>query len=121
MAHIVRMQEPKHRLQQARAAAGYDSPSDAARKLKINQNTLISHENGHRPLSRQAAEKYAKLFDVRAGWLLFGENGAEATPIERLNQILAKAADLPPQLQERIVDFAEFEIERYERDRETEA
>lgn len=66
------MQEPRHRLQQARAEAGYASPSDAARALRdINKNTLISHENGNRPLSRKAAEKYGRLFGVDPGWLLF--------------------------------------------------
>jgi SOS-response transcriptional repressor LexA len=66
------MVEPRHRLQQARAEAGYASPSDAARALRdINKNTLISHENGNRPLSRKAAEKYGRLFKVDPGWLLF--------------------------------------------------
>jgi SOS-response transcriptional repressor LexA len=74
------MQEPRHRLQQARAEAGYASPSDAARALRdINKNTLISHENGNRPLSRKAAEKYGRLFGVDPGWLLFnGEGGSLA-------------------------------------------
>jgi len=71
------MMEPRHRLQQARAEAGYASPSDAARALRdINKNTLISHENGNRPLSRKAAEKYGRLFGVDPGWLLF--NGDHA-------------------------------------------
>ena len=70
------MQEPRHRLQQARAEAGYASPSDAARALRdINKNTLISHENGNRPLSRKAAEKYGRLFGVDPGWLLFNGDG----------------------------------------------
>lgn len=71
------MMDPRHRLQQARAEAGYASPSDAARALgDINKNTLISHENGNRPLSRQAAEKYGRLFGVDPGWLLFDGNPA---------------------------------------------
>lgn len=69
------MMDPRHRLQQARAEAGYASPSDAARALRdINKNTLISHENGNRPLSRKAAEKYGRLFGVDPGWLLFDGN-----------------------------------------------
>ena len=74
------MQEPRHRLQQARAEAGYASPSDAARALRdINKNTLISHENGNRPLSRKAAEKYGRLFGVDPGWLLFnGESSSHS-------------------------------------------
>lgn len=61
---------PKDRLQQARKDAGFETPTDAARAFRdINQNTLISHENGNRPLSRKAAEKYATAFGVEAGWL----------------------------------------------------
>ncbi|MDX8466053.1 S24 family peptidase [Mesorhizobium sp. VK23B] len=80
------MMDSRHRLQQARARAGYASPSDAARALRdINKNTLISHENGNRPLSRKAAEKYGRLFNVDPGWLLFdgglGGDGAEAAPV----------------------------------------
>ncbi|TIV12671.1 MAG: transcriptional regulator, partial [Mesorhizobium sp.] len=76
-------------MQQARAQAGYASPSDAARALRdINKNTLISHENGNRPLSRKAAEKYGRLFGVDPGWLLFngslGGDGAEAAPVNLL-------------------------------------
>ncbi|MFK0691760.1 helix-turn-helix transcriptional regulator [Mesorhizobium sp. IMUNJ 23033] len=71
------MMDPRHRLQQARAEAGYASPSDASRALRdINKNTLISHENGNRPLSRKAAEKYGRLFGVDPGWLLFDGNPA---------------------------------------------
>jgi SOS-response transcriptional repressor LexA len=76
LGHHVRMaQEPRHRLQEARANAGFSSPSEAARTFprEINKNTLISHENGNRPISRKAAEKYGHLFGVEAGWILFGE------------------------------------------------
>lgn len=67
------MTEPKDRLKMARQKAGFDSPTDAARAFKeLNVNTLISNENGNRPISRKAAEKYAKLFDVDPGWILFG-------------------------------------------------
>ncbi|WP_049732905.1 LexA family transcriptional regulator [Rhizobium ecuadorense] len=68
------MKKPKDRLQEARAAAGFDSPTEAASAFprEINKNTLISHENGNRDLSRKAAEKYAALFNVDAGWLLYG-------------------------------------------------
>jgi hypothetical protein len=119
--HLVRMkEEPKHRLQKARADAGFKSPAEAARAIReINQHTLTSHENGNRPISKRAAEQYASVFGVRAGWLLFGEGGEPQTPLDRLRQVLAKAASKPPELQERIIDFAEFEIERYERSRET--
>lgn len=72
--HKVRMQKPKDRLQLARKAAGYENPTEAARahSRDINQNTLISHENGNRDISRKAAEKYASIFGVDAGWILYG-------------------------------------------------
>lgn len=80
VGHKVRMDDPRHRLQKARQAAGYDSPTEAANAIRsINKNTLISHENGNRAISRKAAETYAQLFDVQAGWLLYGENAAEPT------------------------------------------
>lgn len=67
-------EEAKHRLQKARAKAGYANPAEASRAVRdINQNTLTSHENGNRPISRKAAEKYAKHFGVEAGWILFGD------------------------------------------------
>lgn len=67
--------EPRYRLQEARKNAGFSNPSEAARAFPrdINKNTLISHENGNRPISKKAAEKYGELFGVSAGWILFNE------------------------------------------------
>lgn len=69
------MEEPKHRLQRARVAAGFDSPTEAAKAFKgfLGKDLLISNENGNRPISRKAAEKYAEAFNVKAGWILYGE------------------------------------------------
>jgi SOS-response transcriptional repressor LexA len=74
-------EQPKDRLSRARAAAGFASPTEAARAYprQLNVNTLISHENGNRPLSRKAAAKYADLFDTAAGWLLYGEKADAQT------------------------------------------
>ncbi|MGI3128596.1 S24 family peptidase [Nitratireductor sp. PBL-C9] len=76
--HSVRMEEPKDRLRQAMIDAGYNTPAEAARAFReINQNTLTSNLNGNRPISRKAAEKYARLFGTRAGWILFDEEAEE--------------------------------------------
>lgn len=78
------MQMPKDRLKRARSLAGFESPTDAAAAFprEINKNTLISHENGNRPISKKAAEKYGELFGVTAGWILFndGEDRSGAVP-----------------------------------------
>ncbi len=68
-------------MQKARSDAGYETPSAAASALRINKNTLISHENGNRAISRKAAEKYGTLFGVDPGWLLFGDLGAVPTSL----------------------------------------
>jgi hypothetical protein len=76
LIHNVRMEEPKDRLRAMRMRAGYEKASDAARDIKeINKNTLISHENGNRPISKKSAEVYARVFNVEGGpgWILFGE------------------------------------------------
>ncbi|HBF32682.1 MAG TPA: transcriptional regulator [Rhizobium sp.] len=64
-------------MREARAKAGYKTPTDAARAhpRSINVNTLISHENGNRDISRKSALKYAEIFGVEAGWILYAENG----------------------------------------------
>ncbi len=84
----VRMkEEPRLRLQQARANAGFASPTDAARAFReINQNTMISHENGNRPISRKAAEKYGRLFGVEPGWILFN-GGVTSEEVEGITEV----------------------------------
>lgn len=74
LSHKVRMEKPNDRLVRARLRAGLKTPTEAARKFsrEINRNTITSHENGNRPISRKAAERYGRLFDVEPGWLLFG-------------------------------------------------
>lgn len=75
---------PKDRLRLARERAGFKSPTEAARanlRPKLNVNTLISHENGNREISRQAANRYAQAFGVKAGWILYNETDDELTPV----------------------------------------
>ncbi len=68
--------KPKDRLAAAREKAGFDSPTAAARVNRtINVNTIISNENGNRPISKKMAQVYAEAFEVSAGWLLYGDGG----------------------------------------------
>ena len=67
--------EPKDRLQAARERAGFESPTEAARAIRtINVNTIISNENGHRPISKKMAQIYGEAFNVSAGWILYGDD-----------------------------------------------
>lgn len=70
------MEEPKDRLKRARLAAGYATPTEAAAASRgaLGKDLLISNENGHRPISRKAAQKYAEAFGVKAGWILYGDD-----------------------------------------------
>lgn len=60
------------RLRAAREAAGYKSPTDAARAFGWNVNTTSSNENGNRTFSRTMAEKYARAYHISLDWLLTG-------------------------------------------------
>lgn len=73
--HNLHMESPKDRLKQARIAAGFPTPTSVAEAFprEVNVNTIISNENGNRAISKAYANKYAKIFNVKAGWLLYGE------------------------------------------------
>lgn len=98
------MKEPRFRLQEARSNAGFDSPSDAARSLHsrgVNRNTLISHENGNRPISRKAAELYGQVFGVDPGWILFGSDaGDESASVVPLMGYVGAGAQIEPDFEQ---------------------
>ncbi len=58
----------------ARRRKGFEHTTDATRAYGWVGSTYISHENGNRGISRQAAERYARAYGVSVGWLLTGEN-----------------------------------------------
>ncbi len=64
------------RLRAARAKAGYEQGSDAARAFGWTVSTYGSHENGTRGIGR-AAKAYARAFKVPLGWLLNGEGSPD--------------------------------------------
>lgn len=112
-SHNVRMEFPKDRLKQARLSAGFETPTDAARNSRdLNVNTLISHENGNREISRKAAEKYGRIFGVDPGWLLYGGEHEAQTLDKRLREALLLANEAPPTIQERIIAFIKFEMDQ---------
>jgi SOS-response transcriptional repressor LexA len=89
--HYVRMEEPKDRLREAMMRAGFKTPTEAANayKRQINKNTLTSHLNGNRSISRKAAETYATIFGAKAGWLLYDEEGPRDVDVPLLSRVAA--------------------------------
>lgn len=84
------MTEPKDRLHQA--ISGYDGVVDAwtqnQRALKaggVGKDLMVSNHNGNRPISRNAAATYAKVFGHTAGWYLYGEAAEPDQAISRPN------------------------------------
>lgn len=75
------MEGPGHRLLKALKAAGFNTPTAAASAYprQVNKNTLISHVNGNREISKKAAEKYGRLFGIDPGELLFKPTPKGAT------------------------------------------
>ena len=65
--------DPNERLRIARKRKKIDSAQQAAERFGWRVSTYQSHENGNRGFKRKDAEKYAKAFGVRVGWLLSGE------------------------------------------------
>lgn len=80
--------EPHQRLEWARARANLADATEAARRHNWNENTYRSHENGNRPLSREAAVRYSKAFKVPAGWLLFNERAGEGSLDPRFAEVV---------------------------------
>lgn len=94
--HTEAMSEANNRLREARLKAGFKTAKDAALKWRVNANTLTSHENGNRPLSREAAVLYAAKLGVTPGWLLYGEVGQPDGGDEETAAVLAAYKGLDP-------------------------
>jgi hypothetical protein len=76
------MKEPHERLQEARASAGFDEASLAARALGIKEPTYLGHENGSRGF-RSRADQYARKYGVSLEWLLTGRGPRDRRPEPR--------------------------------------
>ncbi|PWR24549.1 S24 family peptidase [Zavarzinia aquatilis] len=68
---------PHPRLRQARRAAGYASAGAFARAAGIEEGGYRHHENGTRPLTAEAAQKYAPLLHCDWVWLFSGDGAAD--------------------------------------------
>ncbi|PWJ93576.1 hypothetical protein C8D77_101255 [Mesorhizobium loti] len=70
-------------------------------------------------VSSTTLAKLAPVLQTTAGWLIDG-SGPEQMPNEKLRMVLIEASAFPTEIQERIVDFANFQMSNQQR-RETAA
>lgn len=66
------METMNDRLRKARAAAGYETASEAARALGVSVSTYSAHENGQNGFKAKDAARYARMFKVDSAWLMMG-------------------------------------------------
>jgi phage repressor protein C with HTH and peptisase S24 domain len=94
------------RLREARAAAGYANPTDAARAMGVQVPTYLGHENASRGF-KGGAGRYADFFKVNLEWLLLGRGtmrrGSDGT-VSANNT--AQIAEEP--LTERVINIHQF-------------
>ena len=83
--------EQAARLRQARAAAGYETATEAAEAMREPVPTYTLHENGGRGYKAKAA-KYAKQFKTTPEWLLWGRQAGDART-NRINQALQRFSE----------------------------
>lgn len=105
------------RLKWARLRSPFKGPKSVANALKISVDTYKAHEQGRNGFGTADAKAYAKLFGVSLPWLYFDVGGPddEAKPdkLEKLREIFSRIADAP-ELQDKIISYAEWELTRYE-------
>lgn len=89
------------RLRQARELARYKSASDAARAMRIPEQTYLAHENATNGFKR-SADRYASFFKVDLWWLVTGAGKPKGVTIE------AEILELAPDEQRQIQDMVEF-------------
>lgn len=89
--------EPSARLRQAREEAKYSSASAFANAHGITVSTYVSHENGARGLTVDAAKRYASLLNVTWQWLIDGQSkGVEKNSPSRV--LTGKSLATEPEL-----------------------
>lgn len=102
---------------------------DAARYLRVKKSTYSQHENGIRGIGRSAT-MYARAFGVSLDWLMNGDGDmrvgdaaqvwadsdelfAEAQRnAVRLSQLLVETLQSDRQMQDRVIDLIEDELDR---------
>lgn len=105
--------EQKDRLRRAMEAAGFKVAAEAAKQRGLGQSLLNHNLNGTRPISRQAAVKYAKAFGVTAAWLLYGTGDGPGSPTHELWLLFNEVAEpkFPADLRGQVIGFAKNVVE----------
>lgn len=98
------MDDIHSRLTESRIKAGYETATDAAKAMGVNVPTYLGHENGNRGITRSAAVKYARFFQVSLEWLLTGTGSSKDVSL---------LDSLPPKAQEEALHYIEFLREKY--------
>lgn len=102
---LCRMGEQNDRLREARRLAGLKDAAAAISKHHWTPSTYRSHENGQTTkIPQNAANKYAKAYNVRLAWLLTGDPPMRPTR-DALADLLKK---IPPDKHQELLDFARF-------------
>lgn len=88
------MEEIHHRLAEARKAAGFETPGEAAESLGIPYSTYAAHENGTTGFKFDAAVKYCRKFKVSLDWLITGKGKGPSTVNNLAWEIFIEMSDL---------------------------
>jgi len=97
------------RLRRARELDGrFKEATEAARSLGITVSTYLGHENGSRGFVRRAG-RYAAFYKVNPTWLITGVGNP------KLKGLDAQFIDLPPEMLEELVRYAEFLRQRQQK------
>lgn len=84
LGYVRCMADRSERLKLARENAGFNSPREAARHFRWNENTYKARENGFRDFGVDEAKDYGRAFGVSWIWLVSGEGTTEpptTTPV----------------------------------------
>lgn len=102
------MDEMHHRLAEARKAAGFETPGDAAASLGIPYSTYAAHENGTTGFKIEAAVRYCRKFKVSLDWLATGKGRGPSTRNNLAWEIFVEMSELDVTDLEYIKQAVEF-------------
>jgi DNA-binding XRE family transcriptional regulator len=106
------MEEMSERLREARKAAGFETPGEAAASLGIPYSTYAAHENSTTGFKIESAIKYCRKFKVSLDWLATGKGKGPSTRNNLAWEIFVEMNDLDEPDLEYIKQAVEFAKKR---------